>query len=388
MRNRQRDTRNTQRWPLTLALILMVLCPVASALAQEVPMTDPTATDDAAIVQRTTVQSLKDWADPKDGAVVQTLGFYTPGDGGGALYRIQQPGDELQPNDADVIALGNDFVAVLLESEAVNYRMFGAVGDGENDDGVQIKLAHEYANSHGVPVVNLSGEFWIKQTNRIPIRTNVSWGDTRFHIDEEFNTQRDPRFEVLNDDPTESIELDEKLKATLLERIRPGVQIIPELAEQSGCLISVRDDNDRIGIRAGYENHRGWAREELFYVEEEGRIIGDIAWEFDDFTSVTATPCNDVYLVIEGGGFYVSGENPNTGSTGYHYNGFSIRRSRTIIREQWVGLEKGARDESLAARHGFYSLRGVYDVTLENIRLMPWEKNRREPETPVPHGTY
>ncbi|MGC9316660.1 MAG: hypothetical protein ACP5KN_01335, partial [Armatimonadota bacterium] len=351
-------------------------------------MAPQTPTDDLAIVRHATARALKAWADPQEGALVETLGFHDPGDGGGALYRIQERSDELEPNEADVLALQNGLAAVLLEREAVNYRMFGAVGDGENDDGVQIKLAHEYANRHAIPVINLSGEFWIKQTNSIPIRTNVRWGHTRFHIDEEFNDRRNPRFEVLSDEPTETLELDGELEQALLEKIRPGVQIIPELAPYAGHLITVRDDEDRIGIRAGYENHRGWAREELFYVEEEGRIIGDIAWEFEDLTSVTATPCSDVYLVIEGGGFYVSGETPNTGSTGYHYNGFSIHRSRTIIREQWVGLEEGASDESLAARSGFYSLRGVYDVTLEDIRLMPWEKSRREPEVAVPHGTY
>jgi hypothetical protein len=388
MRGLQRGSPCTERCLVAFVLILSVPCTVGAAFAQEVPMTQQTPADSTANVRHATAQSLKAWAEPQAGALVETVGFYTPGDGGGALYRIQTPGEELQPNEADVIALQNGLVAVLLESEAVNYRMFGAIGDGENDDGVQIKLAHEYANSHGVPVVNLSGEFWIKQSNSIPIQTNVSWGNTRFHIDEEHNDPRNPRFAVLNDEPTQTLELDEELEAALLERIRPGVQIIPELAPWAGHLITVRDDGDRIGIRAGYEGNRGWAREEVFYVEEEGRIIGDIAWEFKGFTSVTATPCNDAYAVIEGGCFYVSGESPATGSTGYHYNGFAIRRSRTIVRQQWVGLERGARDVSLAARSGFYSLQGVYDVTLENIRLMPWEKSRREPEVAVPHGTY
>ena len=70
---------------------------------------------------------------------------------------------------------------------------------------------------------------------------------------------------------------------------------------------------------------------QFFYVEEEGRIIGDIAWEFKDFTSVAATPCNDNYLVIEGGGFYFSGDTPD-GSSGYHQHGISVQRSRAIIR--------------------------------------------------------
>ena len=60
-----------------------------------------------------------------------------------------------------------------------------------------------------------------------------------------------------------------------------GVQIIPELAPYAEHLITVVDGKDRIGIRSGANySKRGWAREELFYVEEEGRIIGDIAWEF------------------------------------------------------------------------------------------------------------
>ena len=358
------------------------------ALAQEVPMPPETPNANVTFARYATIQALKSQADLQDGGLVETAGFHVPGDGGGALYRIQKLSHELEPNGADVIALDHGLVAVLLESEAVNYRMFGAVGDGENDDGVQIKLAHEYACRHRLPVINLTGEFWIKQTNSIPIKTNVSWGNTTFHIDERHNQRGVPRFAVLNDEPTHTLELDEETKAALLERIRPGVQIIPELAPYAGHLITVQDTEDRIGIRAGYEGNRGWAREELFYVEEEGRIIGDIAWQFKDFTSVKATPCNDVYLIIEGGGFYLSGDTPESGSTGYHHNGFSIQRSRTIVREQWVGLEKGRRDVSLEPRSGFYSLSGVYDVTLENIRAMPWEKGRPDKDKAVKHGTY
>ena len=350
---------------------------------------------DVTVTRYATAQSLKSLSSLHDGAWVETAGFYVPGDGGKALYRIRKlseesprDNEELQPNGADVIALNNGRVAILQESEAVNYKMFGAVGDGENDDGIQIKLAHEYANRRRIPVVNLSGEFWIKQVNNIKIMTNVHWGNTTFHIDEKFNHRRFPRFVVLNDEPTQTLELDKATKAVLLEKIRPGVQIIDELAPYAGHLITVEDAKDRIGIRAGNYSKRGWAREELFYVEEEGRIIGDIAWKFKDFTSVKATPCNDAYRIIEGGGFYFSGDTPAGGSRGYHHHGISIQRSRTIVREQWMGLEKGRRDVSMEPRSGFYVLRGVYDVTLENIRAMPWEKNRRDRSKVVAHGTY
>jgi hypothetical protein len=362
-------------------MVLAIQC--TGILAQD----SSTANDVVTVVRYATTRSLTS-LDLQDGALAETAGFFTPGDGGDALYRIRKDTGDLQANGADVLALKNGQVAILLENEAVNYKMFGALGDGQADDGVQIKRAHEYANQHRIPVVNLSGEFWIKQTNNIAIKTNTDWGNTTFHIDERFNSRRNPRFVVLNDEPTQTLKLEETLKAALLDKIRPGVQIIDELAPYVGHLITVTDAGDRIGIRAGNYSKRGWAREELFYVEEEGRIIGDIAWAFTNFTSVKATPCNMVYLIIEGGGFRFSGDTPTSGYEGYHHHGISIQRSRTIVREQWMGLETGRRDVSTQPRCGFYVLSGVYDVTLENIRAMPWEKNRRDRSKAVAHGTY
>ena len=201
--------------------------------------------------------------------------------------------------------------------------------------------------------MNLSGEYWITQTNDIPIKTSVSWGQTIFHIDEQHNSQREPRFEILNDHPSKKLTRNQTIKAALLEKLKPGVQLIPELAQYAGHLIIAEDDDDRIGIRAGNYSKAGWGREELFYVEEEGRIIGDIAWQFKNFTDITAIPCNDNYLIVEGGGFYFSGDSGSGSSWRYHHHGISIKRSRTIIREQWMGLEKGNRDISMHPRRGF-----------------------------------
>jgi len=358
-------------------------------MAQEGPTQERDSANDGAYARFLTVGALSAQDVLTEGDFAETTGFHNPGDGGGALYRIQKAGGGTTANGADVVSAGTGLVAVLAEREAVNYAMFGAVSDGENDDGAQIKLAHEYANRTRVPVVNTTGEFWLKQTNSIPIVTNVSWGHTIFHINERHNGRRRARFIVQNDEPTARVDLESEIKRVLLEKVRPGVQIIPELAPYAGHLVRMVDRNDRIGIRAGERySKRGWAREELFYVEEEGRIIGDIAWGFTDLTSITATPCNRNYLVVEGGGFHVSGDTPVSERRGYHKVGIDVRRSRTIVREQWVGLEKGRRDNSLEPRSGFYSLSSVYDVTLENIRLMPWEKNREGRDRDVQHGTY
>ena len=362
--------------------------PTTKALAQT---SGDAATGDAMgnASEHLTVESMRAQAAAlKVGDWARTLGFHEPGDGGAALYRIEKRAPNRKTNEADAIALDTGKMAVLHERRAVNYKMFGAVGDGKNDDGVQIKLAHEYANQFDIPVVNTAGEFWIIKTNRIPIRTNVQWGKTVLHIDERQNTRRDPRFVVENDEKAKALTTDEKVRKALIEKLKPGAQIIPELAPYAGCLFSVRDSGDRIGIRAGYKGNKGWPREELFYVEEEGRIVGDIAWTFRNFTSIQAIPTNRNFVVLEGGGFLLSGHTPADGKPGYHANGFSIRRSRTIIRDQWMGLEPGNADESIEPRSGFYSLGHVFNVTLENIHAMPWVYKRQPPAQSVKHGTY
>ncbi|WP_164102086.1 right-handed parallel beta-helix repeat-containing protein [Candidatus Laterigemmans baculatus] len=335
-----------------------------------------------------TVAAMRGDEELRVGWLAQTLGYHAPGDGGNAVYRIEAASEPAADGGA-VVGLKADQLARLLPGEAVNYRMFGAIGDGKNDDGVQIKQAHQYAAEHQLPIIQHQGEFWILNTTAIPITTNVEWGNTIFHIDERFNQKRTPRFIVENQQSSQPIEFDDAAKAAFLKRLGPGVQLIPEMAPYKNCLVSIADANDQIGFRAG-DRYKGqsWDREELFYVEEDGRILGDIAWKFKDYTQLTATPCPDTFLIINGGGFYLSGDNPGTKYTSYYQNGFSIRRSRTKIQNQWVGLEPGKSDISMEPRSGFYNLSRVFNVTLENIRLIPWEQNRRDPKKKVGAGTY
>ncbi len=319
------------------------------------------------------------------GMFVETLGYFHPGDSGAAAYEIT--GD---PDKTSALPVGNGLFAILLPTVAcVNYRMFGARSDGRSDDGIAIRKAHLFANEFRIPVMNLSGEFWIRETRLIPVGTNVNWGNTVFHLDESFNSPREAHFEVLPWQTPSEISLSAELKAALTQKLKPGVKFLPELASYRNCLVIVKDENDRIGRRYGPDyNPRGWAKEEFFYVEEHGRIIGDMAWIFSDYTHLTAYPCDEGYLTIEGGTFLVSGNNPGKIGGPYHQEGIAVRRSRTIIRNQWVGLEKGKEDISDTPRGGFYNFSCVYDILLENIRLIPWEKDRPGTDRDLKAGTY
>lgn len=387
MKLKRTSTTENQQLPRRKALALFGATGVALVSATKGSAAQPTQPEVSKSFA--SVAAMKKAASLQAGMIVQTVGFHSPEDGGGAFYLIKTPKAEQAANQGDVIAVTNTLQAILLEGHAVNYAMFGAVSDSKNDDGVQIKMAHEYAVANHLPVVNLSGEYWISKTNNIPIATNVSWGKSIFHLDEKYNSKTQPRFRVVNDQPRQNIVFDEKTKANFLDRLKPGALIIPELAPYTNCLIQVKDDNDKVGFRSG-ASYKGqsWSREELFYVEEGGRIVGDIAWAFKNYTVLNASYCNSNYLLIQGGGFYLSGDNPGTKYTGYYKCGFQVERSRTIIRDQWMGLEKGAHDISMEPRGGFYVLSRVYDVLLENIRLIPWEKNRKGTDRDVGAGTY
>ena len=335
-----------------------------------------------------TIDDLKNFGQIRAMELVRVLGYYSINDGGAAEYLIVKTAEYDLKNEF-AISLNGNLSAVLVHAGYVNYKMFGAVGDGKNNDNIQIKNAHDYANTKNVPVINRSGEFWLKEVKKIKILTNVEWGSTVFHIDEKFNSRSGNRFEISPSKPSIDIKLNAEEKKEVLSVLKEGVQNIALLAPYKNSLIIIADTNDRIGYRAGAKfKGQSWAREELFYIEEHGKVIGDIAWKFKDYTKLTAYPAEENYLIVDGGAFYLSGDSPGVNYEGYKSNGFRIARSRTIIRNQWVGLEPGKEDLALDPRTGFYTFSTAYDITLENVRLIPYEQDRDGSNKDVPAGTY
>lgn len=337
----------------------------------------------------TFTQMLKD-KKLRSGDLVTTLGYHQVDDGGSAQYKINH--FDAVPDTSDLPAgtfqLQNKLVAQLINVKSVNYAVFGARGDGETQDGNAILAAHQYANVHNLPVHNLSGAYRIGGMRNIPVETSVQWGHSVFYIDEKRNTSK-PVFHVRSKYEPVTIESGSPAGRSVVENLRPGVQVIPELADYKNHLIHLRDDKDRIAFRAGANYSKsGRPREELVYVSQEGRILGDVAWSFKSTVTITAYPAEDSYLIVEGGTFYLSGESPVDPPSSYTHNGILVTRSRTRINNQWMGIEPGRSDDSLIAQSGFYYFSKAYDVQLNDIRLIPREQNRPGEDRDVPHGTY
>lgn len=322
------------------------------------------------IKQYPSLEEAKKATDLEEGMVVQTMGYYAINDGGGSIYAIAKTSDTQVEDGGSIIKYNDTLHFHSLSTDPVNYKQFGAKGDGVTDDGPYIRRAHEYANSVGLPVYNPSGEFYFKSERYVPVRTNTNLGQTVIHIDESKTPATQGNIYIIMSQYGQNPLSNDELTA-IKNSLKKGTRYVAELAKYAGSFIKVFDSNTKVGNRQSENPNSGWDMQDFFIIEEGGRIVGDITWDFKDVTSGLVRRLDKSYLTFEGGIFLLSG-NLSAASTGDQTTGgILIQRSRTIVKNQFVGIEDSASDKPTASDTGFYSLQSVYDVTLENIRVLP-----------------
>ena len=115
------------------------------------------------------VDELKAATNVVNGSFVKTYGYYSYNDGGGAFYKVRNIINTDIVDNAFLIPLNdNNLVAELSVINNINFEMFGAKGDGSNDDTTSIQKAIDFALSKNVKInSNKDKTYNISQTLNI-----------------------------------------------------------------------------------------------------------------------------------------------------------------------------------------------------------------------------
>ena len=117
-----------------------------------------------------------------DGDTVMTKGYYTNGDGGGAVYHIRKATDN-DTDDGGAVILFGDLAAILVPNDRVYIKQFGAVGDGVEDDTAAIMRAASYASAHDIILASDKDNYLTSDTCVISRVNRIDFPGTYTYLD-------------------------------------------------------------------------------------------------------------------------------------------------------------------------------------------------------------
>jgi hypothetical protein len=255
-----------------------------------------------------------------------------------------------------------DLASKLVASGEVQYRDFGAQGDGKTDDMEALVAAHSFANQHKLKVnADEGATYYIggKGLTAI-IQTDTDFGTASFVIDDtEVENRNAPVFLVSSS--LESYKVD-GIKSLKKNQEKVNLEI------SGPALITVTDSTTKRYIRFGPNQNSGTSQTDIFLVDKDGNVDEDapIIWDFDQITEITALPVDENILIIKGGRF-TTVANREESKYNYYMRNISIQRSNVII----DGLKHHMMGEGEhgAPYSGFLHISNCTDVRVQNTIL-------------------
>lgn len=238
----------------------------------------------------------------------------------------------------------------------VKYEDFGALGDGIKDDMEAICAAHDYANSHRLPVKSRpDAEYYIgSRALTAIIETDTDWSTTRFIIDDrEVENNKLPCF----------------LVRSILQPFVPPIQKLSrdqkhlDFHPEKPCYVMVTNCNEKKYIRFGLNQNNGTDTTDCFIVDRDGSITSPIDWNYEEITSAIAFPIDDGVLTVRGG-IFTTIANGAESVYNYYSRGIDVTRSNTII----DGIAHYITGEGThgSPYRGFISAMKCANVTIQN----------------------
>lgn len=267
------------------------------------------------------------------------------------------------------------------DKKYVTYEEFGALGDGVTDDMPAIVACHEYANANSVEVRGSDGaNYYIGGRNLTAIiMTDVNWGGAKFTLD-------DRKLENITQNIFRVVGTANKFTPEI-KSLKKGQKSV-EFPHEGKAYVRVFDANKKRYIRKGGNMNEGCPSSDCFAVDGEGNIIGDINWDYDNFTDSYAFSANEKPITVEGGIFTTIANNQ---PSFYNYHSRNIHITRSNVTLQNIAHYVTGEGESGAPYSGFISVAECCDVTVKDCLLSAHKTYRTASKIPgetVPMGSY
>ena len=234
-----------------------------------------------------------------------------------------------------------------MENNIVNYKDFGAVGDGVTNDFAAIKKTHEYANEMGYKVeADPDATYYIGRTfgEVVEVRTDTDWRGATFIIDDKaFGSQDVDRqkhiFVVTSDHKTETYTAvaSTEVGRVMLEINKAGgikADSFTRLDLGLGypALVYLINENHNSYIRYGENQDAGSAQRELVKIDENGNVDEStpLLFDYEEITKIQVVRTDDAPIVV-GYGRFITKANAAPRQYNYYYRGILVQRSNTTV---------------------------------------------------------
>jgi len=268
----------------------------------------------------------------------------------------------------------------------VTYEDFGARCDGEYDDFIAIRNAHNYANTNNVEVRATSEKtyhiFKYNSEKAILIESNVDWKNAQFVIHDELIEDNSGRYSYIflvrnySSDITRINNPNITLNKTS-KKISGIDEVLNSLNQKNynKYLCIAENSNKKQYIRYGSNANSGINQNDCFIIDNEGNIQNDIQWDFDSITQLTIYPFSDKQLSIKNGNFitktfedsHESMYDRNNGKNNYLYRGIYFYTSHNTIVEN---INHTMSDDVLSGvYHSFFRYQKCANITMKDCSI-------------------
>lgn len=304
------------------------------------------------------VEKMKADTSLKVGDMAITLGYYNVNDGGGAEYIIDDTLTEYV-GYSDHSITNKLFAKMCLRNKIVNYKQFGAKGDGIANDFMQVYYTHKYANENRC-VVDTEGRYRLENNKiyKIKVTTSCNWRDTEFILVP--NGEKDFTIDITSNMPLKTLKSAEL--ETLKSLINSKEKDFSPLSFYKNHYLFVRENTIEI-TRASFNSNI--YKTDFFVIDDKCTKIGTSHNTYTNIEYAYAYEISKDYTVIDGGTFYCEDSYPS--ATGYRAIGLHTKDcSKVIIKNIKVDLSGITTVNELS---GFFYTSRCYDFKLENADI-------------------